>query len=118
MLTGLLLQVVVSANAQEQKLKAEVPFAFVAGDTELPAGQYEFLHKESQGNLLQVRNAKGAVINVPILTHLSARDDGPGIYFDKTENKAYLSEIYFSGIDGVHLKGAPGKHQHAKVAAK
>jgi hypothetical protein len=119
MLTGLLLQFVVAANAQEQKLKAEVPFAFIAGETEMPAGQYEFTHKESQASVLQIKNAKGAVFNVPILTHLSPRADSTGIFFDKAEdNKVYLSEVYFSGIDGIHLKGAPGKHQHTKVAVK
>ena len=118
LVTGLILQIPASANAQEQKLKAEIPFAFVAGDTEIPAGQYEFVHRESQANLLQVKNSKGVVFNVPILTHLSPRSEGPAIYFDKTEGKNYLSEIYFSGIDGIHLKGAPGKHQHEKVTIK
>jgi hypothetical protein len=116
---GLFLQVATLA-AYAQTIKVEIPFAFIAGKTELPAGSYELSVNNSNSTVLAVRSmAKGGQsLQVHVLTRVSARPDSPSIYFDKTEDKAYLAEVYFPGTDGVHLQGAPGKHTHTKVAAK
>jgi hypothetical protein len=115
-LAGLFLQLLGFSAFAQNIVKAEIPFAFVAGTKELPAGAYEF--SVTSNNVLMVRSAKSGDMVVPILTRLAPRPDAPIIYFDKSEDKSYLSEVYFSGVDGVHLQGAPGKHTHTKVAVK
>ncbi len=94
----------------------KIPFVFTAGDKELPAGQYT-IRPNANGNGLTVINLDTNVtVIVPVLTRLSAR---PGksvqMVFDKTEDKSFLTEVYFPGMDGFHLQGAPGKHAHTKV---
>jgi hypothetical protein len=112
----LLLQLAVISALAQNVVRAEVPFTFMAGSKEMPAGAYEF--SVTPNNVLRVRGNKGAEAIVPILTRVSARPDAPVLYFDKAEDKSYLAEIYFPGADGVHLQGAPGKHTHTKVAVK
>jgi hypothetical protein len=53
----LLLAGAASAQFNDQKIAATIPFEFVVGKTMLPAGQYVFLR--TGANLLLVRNAEG-----------------------------------------------------------
>ncbi len=53
----LLLAAAASAQYNDQKVTATIPFDFVVGQTALPAGQYVFLRTGS--NQLLVRNAEG-----------------------------------------------------------
>ena len=53
----LLLAGAASAQFNDQKITATIPFEFVVGKTMLPAGQYVFLR--TGANLLLVRNAEG-----------------------------------------------------------
>lgn len=97
--------------------KLDVPFAFSAGGKDCAAGKYEIRIANDTSRTLTLRHLdSGDVINVPILTRLSAREEGGSlVYFDKGETKNYLSEVYFPGMDGFHFQGAPGKHTHTKI---
>ena len=99
--------------------RINVPFAFVAGSTELPAGDYEIRVLNQDGNQLAIlRLADRQTFNVPVITRISAREGKTAqVVFDKSD-KNYMAEVYLPGIDGFHLQGAPGKHTHTKVVGK
>ena len=101
-------------------LKANVGFAFTAGDKSFPAGSYEFAVDSETVVLKITSKADGKSVAVPTLTRLSARSDikQPILVFDRAGEKSYLTELYVEGEDGYYLKGAPGKHQHVQVEAQ
>jgi hypothetical protein len=107
----------VGIPAWAQKAVVKIPFSFVAGDRDLPAGTYNIRPEMDTQNRLTIRNQDtGDSIMVPVITRLA--DKGAKeleLVFDKTGEKSYLSEIYIPGADGYQLKGAPGQHTHVKV---
>jgi hypothetical protein len=107
----------VGVPALAQKAVVKIPFSFVAGDRELPAGTYSIRPEMETQNRLTIRNQDtGDSIMVPVITRLA--DKGAKeleLVFDKAGDKSYLSEVYIPGVDGYHLKGAPGQHTHVKV---
>jgi hypothetical protein len=102
----------VPARAMD-KARIDVKFAFSAGDVDFTAGIYDFsVEKEGQLTIQDTASGKRSVVGC--FSRLSARDNNkPLLVFDKAEDKSYLTEIYFPGVDGYFLKGAPGKHAHA-----
>jgi hypothetical protein len=112
----------VSALAAEPLVRADVPFAFEAGTTKLPAGEYEILASEEppQG-VLTVRNVKtDHEVFVETLTRLAEREgDSSALVFDVLGGERILSEVHVAGEDG-YLLPAAGKqpHRHETVKAK
>ena len=105
--------------AQSRKVSAKIPFEFTAAGKVLPAGQYDFTYKGNMRVVL-VRGAdKGSAVNVPIITWLaSAMHTTPNdshIVFDVVGNSHYLSELWFTGMDGLDLITTKEIHQHETV---
>ena len=101
----------------QQAATVDIPFPFIAGTTEMPAGRYQIKQSDPAANNLSIRRMdNNNTIQVPVLTRISDRGETTAqVVFDKTEDKNYLSEVYIPGIDGFHLQGAPGKHTHRKI---
>jgi hypothetical protein len=97
----------------------DVPFAFMAKDTEMPAGRYEIRPDIDQSRLV-VRSLSGTgTALVPVIERLS--DTGtkePKIVFDKVEGKRYLSEFHMPGMDGFLVGIAKGKETHEVLPGK
>ncbi len=108
-----------TAAIAASKVVVEVPFEFTAGNQNLPAGTYHFIEPTSGMNSLTIRNAaSGESFMVPVITRLSRKNgDAPAVVFDKVGDMHYLSEVYIPGMDGFHLPGHPGKHEHVTVNA-
>jgi hypothetical protein len=104
---------------QAARLIVDVPFEFMAGKTQLPAGKYEISQIDMSAPVLVIRNvAIGKGIDVPFLTRLAPRDIAqPEAVFDNTGTQNYLSEIYIPATDGFLIQGAPGNHTHKKIKA-
>jgi hypothetical protein len=114
----LLIGFTTSGFAQSGVAKVEISFPFQVGDKEMPPGNYE-IRSAPSGNFLVIRSsADGQSTQVPVITRISSRAKETALYFDKSDGKSYLSEVYFGGMDGFHLKGSPGKHTHMKVDAR
>jgi hypothetical protein len=94
------------------------PSSGVAGTKTLPAGRYDIV--QPNRDLLVFRSAKGAVVEVPVLTRL-AKPATPlaeaKVVFDKFGDKYYISEIWIPGEDGFYLGGTREVHTHATVKA-
>ena len=99
-------------------LSAKVPFEFLAGDVNLPAGDYEI--QQANESTLMIRNhATSKMTPVLIVTRLAARgSDQVTLVFDQAEGKNYLSEVHVSWGDGFALRGAAAKHTHVSVKAE
>lgn len=123
--TASVLLLLISSLASAQiptGVKANIEFSFyIPAGKLLPAGTYEY--KVTEGTTettLYISNMKtGERFMVPIVTTISKKPASDAeIVFDKTGNSYYLSEVFIPGMDGLLVKGAPGRHTHEVVKAK
>jgi len=102
-------------------VSANVPFAFIAGDKELPAGRYQIQAQGDNEARLVIRSSDGGqicyVLVIERLADTGAKD--PKIVFDKTsDGKVYLSEIHIPGQDGFLVGISKGRETHVIITAK
>ncbi len=118
--SGVLATLAASAYAYEPLVEGKIPFAFVAGNTVLPAGRYEIGMTDPTTNILEIRSQDNTkTVLVPYVTRLAAPlRDNPVLVFDVQGDNKYLSEIHDPPLDGFSLEGARGKHTHETVAAQ
>lgn len=117
----LALGLAVPAHAQMAPLvKAEVPFSFQVGNTQMTPGTYEAVVEASGADTITVRNVTtGKAAFVLTETRLSERPGPATMVFDRIGNDRYLSEIHPAGDDGYLLQSAVAKkhHTHEQVVA-
>jgi hypothetical protein len=90
----------------QQLTQAKVPFAFQAGNTMMPAGEYQIRRAlESSKEAQQIRRADSSastfVITIP--TESTNRDAGPRLVFHCYSHECFLSEIWAGNGDGLKL---------------
>ncbi len=110
----------VPARAAEGLIDGQVPFAFTAGSTNLPAGHYKILTDEDNDPVLVLRNVDtGKTTFVEYLTRIAPRGDGKFTFvFDEAGGERVLSEVHVGGSDGYLLQGVGMKaHTHKQVMA-
>lgn len=103
--TALLWPIAVQAQATAPRplLKLDVPFAFVAGDMNMPAGQYEVLHIMNPGWIL-IRNTNGranAVVHVQV-SATSVGGSSNKLVFSRYGEKYFLSQVWTGEDNEVH----------------
>jgi hypothetical protein len=105
--------------AQSRKISAKIPFEFTAAGKVLPAGQYDFTYNGNMRIVVVQGIDKGSSVTVPIITWLAgAMHTTPNdahIVFDKVANNHYLSELWFTDMDGLDLITTKEIHQHEIV---
>ena len=118
--SGVLATFAASAYAYDPLVEGKVPFAFVAGNTTLPAGSYEIGLADPTTNILEIRSQNGSKTwLLPYVTRLSARPDEKSVLvFDVQGGNRYLSELFAPPEDGFSLEGARGEHTHETVPAQ
>jgi len=95
----------VVANAQVDtvpQIEVNVPFAFVVGDTTLPAGKYEIRTIDDTANdVLEIRGAKNRTSVVfdtsDTLTRGQQIESKTELVFDKVDGQYFLSQIWVAG---------------------
>ncbi len=102
-------------------VSVNIPFNFVAKDTEMTAGTYEIRVGGNNEDQLAIRNIKGSGhTNLPVIERLA--DTGTKnvrIVFDKMEDgRSYLSEIHMPGTDGFLVGISKGREKHVVVTGK
>jgi hypothetical protein len=93
------------ANAQVDtvpQIEINVPFAFMVGDTTLPAGKYQIRTiNDTASNVLEIRsaNSRTAVIfdTVDAQTQADQIESKSQLVFDKVEGQYFLSQIWVAG---------------------
>jgi hypothetical protein len=88
--------------------RVEVPFAFKAAETALPAGSYR-VAIVTHGKKTTVLLAGKEQVELPVVTRLASvgqRGDAARLVFDKVGEERVLSEVWLPGIDGLLVQGA------------
>ena len=97
LIAGLLLAVVcASLHAQTMSLRGTIPFAFRAGDTQMPAGEYTIRHSARVLTL----HKEGGGPSVVILTNAASRIKPPAesrLSFNRYGERYFLSSVWTSG---------------------
>jgi hypothetical protein len=88
----------VAAAQTDQRVKADVPFAFQAGDKQLPAGTY-IIGMDLQDTLAWLRTSNG-VGEVVMLANTVGTGDGNGakLVFDKVGDNYLLRDVEAPGL--------------------
>jgi len=113
---GLLLAVS-AANAQEARVKANVPFDFVVGDQVMPAGEYIVGPAGSLGQAIAIRseNATDTALTMPC--SLSGPSKDSKLVFHAVAGRYFLSQIWVEGYaQGRQLRTSKTEARLAKDA--
>lgn len=90
----------INAHAQTQRLTANIPFAFSAGKTTLPAGRYTVtvLNPSSDRKALQIRSMNGrssvVVLTTGIIGHAS---DNAKLVFERYGDRYVFAQAQLAG---------------------
>lgn len=85
------------ANAQSVETTANVPFAFVAGDTSLPRGQYRMATLPGHTDALMIRGLQHGAIILSQPAGSSRADNTPRLVFDRFGEQYFLRELHLAG---------------------
>ena len=113
---GLLLAVS-AANAQEARVKANVPFDFVVGDQVMPAGEYIVGPAGSLGQAIAIRSENGTDTALTMPCSLSAPSKDSKLVFHAVAGRYFLSQIWVEGYaQGRQLRTSKTEARLAKDA--
>ena len=95
---GLLL-IVSGAQAQETRVKANIPFDFVVGNQALPAGQYTVDSEGSTHQLIVIRSSdrKTAILSLTNSCSSSKPSDTSKLVFHRLAGRYFLSQVWAEG---------------------
>jgi len=99
--------------------RVTIQFKFMAGDQELPPGQYQIFRMSDSPMYVTVRRmSDNSTVQLHVHTLLarqSSDKEKVRLVFDKVGDVRYLSEVWLPGEDGLLVHGASGDHQHEEV---
>lgn len=102
----------------------DIPFKFLVGKKEMPAGKYDVLRQEGQASQLLVRNRDGkSSVYVPVRERLAemnpSQKHGARVVFDTVGKEKFLSEFWPADHgDGYLLGITKGEEKHEVVEQK
>lgn len=79
--------------AQGHPATADIPFAFIANKTTMPAGRYRVTQFDASGYLFVLRNAAGGTIFVPLGAREDGNPDKPSVTFACYGRECLLTKI-------------------------
>ena len=89
----LLVGVAPSARAQGIETVTNVPFAFTAGDTNLPRDSYRIVPVAGQNGVFMVRGARHGVILMSVTDRRNDREPAPSLTFHRYGEQYFLREV-------------------------
>ena len=99
--------------AQADTLEVKVPFAFIVGSTQMPAGTYRLDRDSSQSSVLLIRGEHGNTAQAFVLTTPlkggSPAGDEPALVFVPGENANRLTQVWGSPTAGQEVTVHRGK---------
>ena len=99
--------------AQAQSLEVNVPFAFMVGSTQMPAGTYRVARESSTGSIVLIRGEHGtkaqAFVQTTPLKGGSPVGDSAALVFVPGERANRLTQIWDSASDGEEVAVHRGK---------
>lgn len=94
-----LVTAVVSNGQSTQRVYANVPFNFVAGNKELPAGRYNVAPMTSDGQAVRISGTESSlsVIRLTSTINKTKPSDRTKLVFHRYGNSYFLSEVWCQG---------------------
>jgi len=93
---GMLLAVS-AAQAQNVRVKADIPFDFVVGDREMPAGEYILEPTGSLGQAIAIRSDQSTDMALTSPCALSGPSKSTKIVFHALGGRYFLSQVWVEG---------------------
>lgn len=111
----------VNAQAQTagaQKVVANIPFAFNAGNTNLPAGKYSItvLNPSSDRKILQIRSTKGSSATVLTTAETGNISDDAKLVFQRYGDRYFFAQVQMAG-DGTTFAAVKSNTERAEKLA-
>jgi len=118
--TTFILFATASTARADERLIANVPFAFVVGDTRLPAGRYIVKVVSEDLHIWAITSDKGQrghqLVLVNTIPAWSRRTPTtPELVFDRFENQYFLARVAPDGEDAREIPLTPAKMEHEVV---
>ncbi len=107
------------ARAQEPML-VNIPFAFVAGNASLPAGEYRVQKLEGNSAVVLIRcsDASASAMVITNAAQANERQSGSKLVFNRYGNRYFLSQVWTAGsIRGRQLLKSPSEKEIAQIAS-
>ena len=97
---GLLLAVS-AAQAQEVRVRANIPFDFVVGDRVMPAGEYTVGPAGSLGQAITISSSDRTDLSLTTACASSGPSKSTKLVFHSLAGRYFLSQIWVEGSDSV-----------------
>ena len=104
-------------NAQALETRANVPFAFTAGTTTLPAGTYNLSTLPGHTDAFMIRSLLHGVIILSQQSGSSRKDVAPALVFDRYADQYFLREIRLPDSVAFELPRTASENAAAKRIA-
>jgi len=116
----LLAGVAASARAQGTETVTNVPFAFTAGDTQLPQDRYQISPIPGQNSVFMIRGERNGVVLMSRIDRLSDRKPAPSLTFHRYGEQYFLREVQLGDGRILHLSQSRAEREYvaAQAAAK
>ena len=109
-----------ASSARAQEIRATVPFPFVVGSEQFPAGRYDIRIPSDGAGVLAIRGTDHRAASFALTTPAEGDDpagDQPVLVFKRYENGLRLSQIWESGTEGRALPSLVAGHRTAREEA-
>ncbi len=94
---------VVPVSAGSFKLRADIPFDFMAGNETLPAGTYTVTHPDGQHGVLLIRSwEEGAAFVLTNALEANGTQDETKLIFNRYGDRYFLTQLWTGGEIGGH----------------
>jgi hypothetical protein len=110
----LLVGVATSARAQGIETVTDVPFAFTAGDTNLPRDHYRISPMPSLNGVFMIRGARHGVILMSLTDRRNDRESAPSLTFHRYGDQYFLREVQLGDGRILHLPQTRAEREAAE----
>jgi hypothetical protein len=113
----LLVGLAASARAQGIETVTNVPFAFTAGDTNLPRDHYRISPMPGQNGVFMIRGARQGVVIMSRTDRSNDREPAPSLTFHRYGDQYFLREVQLGDGRILHLSQSRAERKAAESVA-
>jgi hypothetical protein len=113
----LLVGVAASARAQAIATVTNVPFAFTAGDTNLPRDRYRISPMPGQNGVIMIRGERHGVVLMSRTDRRNDREPAPRLTFHRYGDQYFLREVQLGDGRILHLSETRAEKEAAEYVA-
>jgi len=119
----LLVAAAAPARAQGIETVTSVPFAFTAGDSNLPRDQYRIVPMPGQNGAFIIRGERRGAVLMSRTDRLNAREPKPSLTFHRYGNRYFLREVQLGDgrvltLPQTRAEADAAEHAGTQAAAK